>query len=1787
MGSIVTNISNVVSLENYSTSDASLLSSKDFVRSFGQATDYIEFHLYSPDGTLLLSDYNFRDYKVPGTLNSTSSLSSNLIFSPDTDIQSRGYVNGVFNVQYNILRNRINTFATASFFISEISNDRTELRLVSNNISNVDLENATISFISDIQSVPYYKDFLLDFGSNKFEIGVNISLDKNTTPYSILVKLYQPLDNSLSLNSTLWIVEEISDPYSFKVELFPDPVVEVIPMLRGPNFDLDIDHLQIPPSRYYNYNQLLGNNSLSSYQQLINMMNSSGITLNIDYSDFTNFVHFSSAKQRLLNFYSKVQSLENYSMQIGNLSSLSSSIAISNSISLVQNNVNFIIQKFDGYDSFLYNSSSSLSWPKSNSELPYTLFPSTSSQVQSWLGSDDSFNTFYGGQILSASLYDSQNLNDLIHSIPEFILLDPNNDSYALFVEMIGQHFDSIWTYIKAAGDIYKANNSFDKGISKDLVYYSLRSMGMKLYNDNSNQDLYSYLLGRTVSGSYLPATSSFNTLIIAASQSISGQDQVKELFKRIYHNVPFILKTKGTDRGLRALSNLYGVPSTIMKFNEYGGMDKEYGTSQYSFDRFSYALQLSQSSAVTISWDQLNLNAFSGLPSSFADTIEFRFKPNADGFIQNPSQSLFDIQSSGNLFGATLTYSSSNGIPYGNIDLFISNGSGSNAHAGITLPIFYTGSTGDIPWWNVMIRRRNPSFSLENDLIDFDIQFVIDSDTSLINVGAFDASGSGDQYYDIFVKNEINGSIGHQASASIFVSQSLSASFNQSWDTSGEFTIGFDSLVQEVRFWNIPLKQSSFNYHVLNPESIEGVDSGSFYNNLAGRFTLGNDLFTYNHALTSSVSSIHPNQKAVFPSASFIGFDDENNYVSNIEIYYSNVPVVGYSSPVTDKIRIQDITITGSVLTPYIRLEQPLQFPLTKDLHFINASFSPQDEINEDMIASLGSTFIIDNYIGNPDDDTKSEYKDLNELKSFYYQKYFAKYDYKDYINLIHYFNNSLFKMFGDFVAGRTNLQTGITIKPTILDRSKVKRYSPVFEQINNFTASVGGHHLVNDTTYHSNYGDGRDFLTGELSGSIVDVDKYFTQGNENPYAIFGNHNLPTFKNGEFDVLMNNVSQNITSSIRKKIDDNGKLLIDTYLQDYYYDYTRHILPRYLGSKSTSKVLTFYTSQSYSGSTLIWDGDSSYGKNASIDLNTTKFGWVKEIAEKPLNFFDKTSVILKYLVDSSGSMTELSRHNFNLFEVQNIFRSGTPTIVSLSDLINPSNQTTLDGNKNIFEGGFSYWPIVYRESAEQLHFRYLTSISSTQSISLTATQTKLFQFNSKNIALPSPNKDIDSDTSDGDYTLTYGSSILSTGQFALAHVFPFTSWSYASVPGLQEISAVTFPSGAGAGPFTPGLPFTTGILPDIEQFVYPINNNFFNLSDLTSSNDSFTQYVQLSDGSYAIKIPRTSTYNFNVNIPFNFSIQETGTGGTILKTIAVLEKNSGSNAQGQWQYLASSTFNHVEAATFAQYCWNNDKSLIFLDFDSWQGGSTDFPIKVLCNINNNINLNANDYVRLNFFIIRLRNFFPSNGVDHGRLSFANRFSNFSSSIQAGSMTVTDTINDTVVLTTDGFYTDNTVFSLSGSLGNVLQFTDSASLLYGNVIFDEAAISSSTALLYSPIDFPFIFEVGDVVRLTSYFTSNPTYYRVNQVIPPVISGDGVTVLSDLKLVLDKPVIITGGISSNFVIFRRLPDETSVILNFNKSPGSTSQALLVPIDIDLNIKSDIANIVTEISPGIQAL
>ena len=141
-------------------------------------------------------------------------------------------------------------------------------------------------------------------------------------------------------------------------------------------------------------------------------------------------------------------------------------------------------------------------WPKYLSNGVYVNHHTTSSLGTSW----------YTGFSSTASLYDLSNDDSLTKTIPEHIRNDVNNDQYDLFVNMIGQHFDILWTYVNAlATNLYTREEHPKLGMSADLLKPMAESMGWQLTNGKQAEQLWQYKLGLTQSGSYQSTGSLFS----------------------------------------------------------------------------------------------------------------------------------------------------------------------------------------------------------------------------------------------------------------------------------------------------------------------------------------------------------------------------------------------------------------------------------------------------------------------------------------------------------------------------------------------------------------------------------------------------------------------------------------------------------------------------------------------------------------------------------------------------------------------------------------------------------------------------------------------------------------------------------------------------------------------------------------------------------------------------------------------------------------------------------------------------------------------------------------------------------------------------------------------------------------------------------------------------------------------------------------------------------------------------------------------------------------------------
>jgi hypothetical protein len=593
----------------------------------------VELHVYSNDQWITGNHSVQPVSKIPEirdiATNEIVDITNPIGIDLTTEFDNLNVTVGSFKIAINFFKNLIGSYNYQHLRIDEISTDRTELRLRAIDSDNADYLQQIVNYtqtvdqtklfderneivgsarnqqniVNTIETPTLFKTYLLNFSRNQNFVFVNSVVSGEY----LYIKLLDPLPEQFELNFKCWIVEEIKHPYIDNVVRSVVSSAVQSNKLAGPNWDASSQTITSTDTGLKTWTDLLGSSTQTS-QQIVDVYFSgslSGVKLNIDYSDFNNFIFYSSATERLENFKYKLELLEFYASQSSTVGSLSGSVASNNAQEFLSLKSS-LIGGFDSFEQFLYYQSSSILTthdiplidatvpeltgsyinpvPKSNSTVPYVLYPISSSQFKNW----------YDGLYESASFYDTYNANSLINVIPDHIKFSNNTEQLTSFVNMLGHHYDILYTYINHMTRINKREENPKLGMPNELLYSVAKQFGWNLTDGRQGEDLWKYVLGTNEAG--IPLTGS-NTV---GDPSVPGRDITYSIWRRIVNNLPFLLKTKGTKRSINALLSCYGIPQSMISIQEFGGPRLE-RTPVYEKLNFDYALDLSGSAAGTV----------------------------------------------------------------------------------------------------------------------------------------------------------------------------------------------------------------------------------------------------------------------------------------------------------------------------------------------------------------------------------------------------------------------------------------------------------------------------------------------------------------------------------------------------------------------------------------------------------------------------------------------------------------------------------------------------------------------------------------------------------------------------------------------------------------------------------------------------------------------------------------------------------------------------------------------------------------------------------------------------------------------------------------------------------------------------------------------------------------------------------------------------------------------------------------------------------------------------------
>ena len=796
---------------------------------------------------------------------------------------------------------------------------------------------------------------------------------------SVILKLYNPLPPDVTENSTFWITKLMTNPLIETVILNELDTLEC-PPIKGPNFQVDIDFVNGNGTGYESLDDLIisASSSTNLIQSYLNASNLNTDDLNIEYCSgsltsgsaeilWRNFVHFSSAQERVDNFVYKVQLIEKYENLIlsASVGAQTGSLAGQQEVERQKTKKASLIQGFDGFEMFLYTSSSytnatshSITWPYGTGGR----LNATNQQTVGWY------------QLLSekSNYYDSQNSNYLINNIPNFITIKEENDNFLLFFSMVGQHFDNIYYYTKAIergrGMGYKAKD----GMPDKLLYDTLQSLSWDAKNLGSSDELWKYVFGEDSAGN--------------ATQTNPTKARTNEVWRRIVNNLPYLLKHKGSRRGVYALMACYGIPSSNLSIIEFGGPEVTDETkNKLLMDDLSHALKINSGETITV-------------PVTNAKAIELFVKPATAGN--------YTLATSN---GVTLIVSGAIGSQYGTVK-------------------YGTIETSQIPIFNG--RPFGICVSNESSYRRLDVmQTIVDREIfSVSKTGSSALSTNSPVFGGTFVGN-----------------------------------------IDEIRVWNQPLSSSIFAQHAYYPEMVNGnnitsstgdlefrldfeypkqVGTGTKFINVAPAvyYSSSYDRNYYEDGGSTVTIKSNPTKTAVTASTS--GFTLVTTYPYNFEVIDRDVvlelPDIGASRYATNKVRIEEQTLISD-LSSKTRSTIKAFDDKPIDSNRVGLFFSPNKELNLDIAKSFGGTNL-DNYIGDPSDRYNDTYKDLNNLRDYYFKRIHGR-DIYSYMNLIRLYEKAMFDDIKKMLPARSKPTTGLLIEPHFLERSKKKYTKPTAE--------------------------------------------------------------------------------------------------------------------------------------------------------------------------------------------------------------------------------------------------------------------------------------------------------------------------------------------------------------------------------------------------------------------------------------------------------------------------------------------------------------------------------------------------------------------------------------------------------------------------------------------------------------------------------------------------------------------------------------------------------------------
>lgn len=449
---------------------------------------------------------------------------------------------------------------------------------------------------------------VLNFGNDKQYLVE--AWRQGTSADTIQLKLTSPLDSDVEVYDSAYIVRDISKPVVDIIQVESAPLIDTTPYLRPRNTQAAVGTRQFVNEVTINtlgmytgsagmVSSLITGSTISYEDRVFNRWYTADFKaseLNVDFTDYNNFVHFSSAATRLAAFRNKLIQIE----ALATTASISGSDLGERKRAL---EVEHIRRNFDPYEQFLYYADSTFDYSASayytntgTEYSPLAAWPKTGSVLYSV--DSTSGSAWYTTQSAIASRFDEFNHNYLGLHLPTHIQEDEESVEFLTLVAMFGHFMDNIKLYIDQFQNIYSTTPDPYTDLTMDQVYEVAQSFGFDLPNAYALEQL--------------------QTFISSVYDGEGTRALVAETWKRYLHSAIYLTKAKGSRVAVDGLMNVYGINSPIVQLKESGYPSRE---NYVQSDELTYGLTFTSSINNNISLPFVS-------SSLTASSLQIRFNP-------------------------------------------------------------------------------------------------------------------------------------------------------------------------------------------------------------------------------------------------------------------------------------------------------------------------------------------------------------------------------------------------------------------------------------------------------------------------------------------------------------------------------------------------------------------------------------------------------------------------------------------------------------------------------------------------------------------------------------------------------------------------------------------------------------------------------------------------------------------------------------------------------------------------------------------------------------------------------------------------------------------------------------------------------------------------------------------------------------------------------------------------------------------------------------------------------